>query len=277
MKLFFIVIISLFTALISNDNDSKYVIAGWPSGGLAISLTSLLNHLAYCEQSNKIPVVYWGKELYYYNEGGFNGSHNVFEYYFEPVSNLKYNDNDTINYFCQSCPISFSYYDTSDEKRFAANQLFNKYVKIKPVVQKKIDKFYNRYMARKKTIGIHIRGTDKKIEEKIVEPKEMIKEAIKHADKNTQFLISTDEQKILDEMIKLLKGRKVIYYKCNRSLDGEPLHIPTKKNLFIAQNGEDVLVEMTLLSKCDVFLHTLSNVSSIPLYLNCNLINITLK
>ena len=68
-------------------------------------------------------------------------------------------------------------------------------------MQAKVDRFYNTHLAGKKTIAIHLRGTDKHIEEKPVSPERIIAEALKYADENTQFFLATDEQKLLDAMI----------------------------------------------------------------------------
>jgi hypothetical protein len=101
---------------------------------------------------------------------------------------------------------------------------------------------------------------------------------LKYADENTQFFLATDEQKLLDAMIALLKGRTAVYYDCYRSVDSKPLHVHTKASKpSFAQLGEDVIVEMWLMGKCNMLIHTLSNVSSIPLYLNPSIPHITLR
>jgi hypothetical protein len=264
----------IFLFLCLSISASKHVIGSWTPGGMGICLHSVLGHLRHCEVNNKIPVVYWGSESAYYNPGGFNGSQNVWEYYFEPVSHLNYAHGDTIHQFCQSDCGLFSYLYMSQPMRTEAYRLIKKYIKIKPVVQHKIDEFYRTYMVGKKNIGIHIRGTDKVLEEKIVSPERMILEALKYADSETQFLIATDEKQILDKMINLLKDYNVVYYDCYRSENNHPLHVRGKPSY--AQLGEDVVVEMALLAKCDVFVHTLSNVSAVALYLNPEMENVTL-
>lgn len=77
-------------------------------------------------------------------------------------------------------------------------------------------------------------------------------------------------------MIALLPERKVLYYDCYRSQDGKPLHVKNRRPSF-AQVGEDVLIEMSLMAKCDLLVHTLSNVSNFPLYLNPKLPDIVFK
>ena len=145
-------------------------------------------------------------------------------------------------------------------------------------MQTKVDHFYNTHLAGKKTIAIHLRGTDKHKEEKPVSPERIIAEALKYADEDTQFFLATDEQKLLDAMIVLLKGRTIIYYDCYRSQDSKPLHVRSRASKpSFAQLGEDVIVEMWLMGKCDMLIHTLSNVSSIPLYINPRMSHVTMR
>lgn len=271
-----VVIAILFISTIVLSGE-KYVIGPWP-GGMGVCLTAVLNHLNLCELTNRTPVIYWLKDSLYYNHNGFNGSHNVWEYYFEPVSEMTYQRKDHLHHFYAEQYWKFSYYKITEQNRKDAHILINKYIKIKPIVRNKIDNFYEQYIRGKKTVGIHIRGTDKFIEDGRVEAAVMVTEALKYADEETQFLLSTDEQKLLDNMISLLSSlnRKFIYYDCYRSQDGSALHVrkvkPSK-----AQFGEDVIVEMVLLSKCDALVHTYSNVSSIPLYFNADMPHYAIK
>lgn len=125
-------------------------------------------------------------------------------------------------------------------------------------------------MVGKHTIGIHLRGTDKITEERPVPPEHIIEVALTQADENTQFLVASDEQKLLDKAVQLLQGYKVIFYDCYRSDNGKPLHTKKEKPSF-AQIGEDVLVEVSLFARCDLLIHTLSNVSAGALYFNPSL------
>jgi tetratricopeptide (TPR) repeat protein len=262
---------------VHRSRSDKYVIGHWGWGGMGIYLTSLLNHLLYCETHNLTPVVYWVNGLYN-NPEGFNNQRNGWEYYFNPVSHAHYNHGDAVHKHCgekEGCG-RFNYYDVSDEKRALAGKLITKYVHLNPIVQSKVNQFYNAHIAGRKTIAIHLRGTDKHTEERPVPPLTIITEALKYADHNTQFFLATDEQRLLDEMRTLLNGRKVISYDCYRSENGSPLHTRRPKPSR-AQLGEDVIVEMWLMSKCDILIRTLSNVSSIPLYINPQMPQITIR
>lgn len=259
----------------NQQRSGKYVIGYWP-GGMGICITSVLNHLSYCDYYGLTPVVHWAGGLYN-NPHGFNNKYNEWEYYFNPVSNLSYAPRDPINQYSGAGEgwAQFTYYDMSQEKRNFAEALISKYVHPNTIVQSKINQFYNTHMAGKNTIGIHLRGTDKNIEEKTVPPEVIVAEALKYANEDTQFFLATDEKRLLDAMIRLLNGRKVISYDCYRSETGAPLHVHKRPSF--AQVGEDVIVEMWIMSKCDILIHTLSNVSSIPLYINSKLPHVTMR
>lgn len=259
----------------SHTHTKKYVI-GVHHAGFFSALLGVLNHLVHCNNINKIPVVYWGSSSLYYLPGGFNGSHNVWEYYFEPVSHLAYKPNkDKVHASYGGEYAEFYYSALGQATRNKAYQIISQYIRIKPIVRAKIDTFYQEHMAGKRTIGIHLRGTDKFTEVKQVSVETIIDVARAQADQDTQFFVASDEQRLLDKAVDLLQGYKVIFYDCYRSNSDKPLHIKRDKPSF-AQLGEDVLVEACLLARCDLLVHTLSNVSAGVLYWNPSLKNILL-
>lgn len=273
MRVFiFFIYIALAPKIVAADNE-KHVIGVHPAGFFS-AFTGVLNQLSWCQKNNKIPVVYWDIYSFYYNPNGLNGSYNAWEYYFEPVSSLKYELGDIIHYGYSIGPSDFYYASTDQSKRDHAYRLISKYIKINKPVQQKIDQFYQENMINKNTIGIHLRGTDKYKEESLISAQQMIETALLYADADTQFLIATDEQQLLDTLISLLKDHKVIYYDCYRSTNGQPLH---SRKPYLPQIGEDVLVEVQLLSKCNIFIHTLSNVSAGVLYFNPHLKHVLVR
>ena len=284
----FVFLESCFSTWPSNNAKrtrfKKYVIGRWSKAGMGAALNSVLCHLSHCRSQDLIPVVYWHGGAYH-NPDGFNGENqNEWKYYFNQTSHLTYAQGDIINHLCNYKEYNnFKQANNFQKKRDIAYSLINDYIHLNPIVQAKVDHFYNTHLAGKKTIAIHLRGTDKYLETPLISPERIIAEALKHADKNTQFFLATDEQKLLDAMIALLKGRTVVYYDCYRSENGKPLHVqdnasPTSRiQPSFAQLGEDVIVEMWLMGKCDMFIRTLSNVSAIPLFLNPRLPHVTLS
>lgn len=234
-----------------------------------------LYSLLHCPRE-QTPVIIW-RHFLYYNEDGFNDKQNGWEYYFEPLTKATANN---VHMGFPSGPLNYA-----PKTRMLWNAIINHYVHIRPIVQQKIDQFYAQHMAHKKTIGIHIRGTDKHLEVKPISLETIITEALKHADHETQFLIATDEQQLLERATEMLKPYTVIHYDCYRSPNSQPIHYikdPTIADSSVtkpspAQLGEDVLIEALLLSKCDLFIHTYSNVSMAVAYFNPDLKHVLLQ
>jgi hypothetical protein len=300
---FFCAVLMLISNLDINGNDQispqKFVIGYGDYFGLFTAFFGTLNWLACCDEDLKIPVVYWGKGNPYYIEPGYNGSKNAWEYYFEPVSGLNYQEGDEIttefwnskyrDYLRTDIPVPagrdgsrehFSRKNiilpTNGEKQAREmfdrqylkeiNSIITKFVKVKPVILDKVESFYNTYMRGKKTVALHLRGTDKwKDGIATTDPLNIIKYAQQF--KNCQFLVATDEEKFLTLAKQELKGA-IIYYDARRSTVDVPLHLIEDANNNKAAHGEEVLIEVLLLSKCDLFLHTCSNVSTAALIFN---------
>ncbi len=273
-----IILLTIITSHCLTESSQKYVIGTWPAGGMGVCMISALQHLAYCEQEKKVPVVYWGPDSLYYHPNGFNGEmNNAWEYYFEPVSSLKYSNNDEIHHCCgssNSCGKFHSQNLDQQELRDQAHNLWQKYIKPKTNIQTKTEQFYRSQMQNKHIIGIHLRGTDITPYLKHLNLKAIADTALKHATKDSQFFIMSDDLKLFDKLCALLKDHKIISYSCYRSEDGKPLHYKNKKRPSFAQTGEDVIVEMLLLAQCDYLVLMESNISAIPLVIN-NEVNFT--
>ncbi len=267
-KLLFIIYLSS-----SYNIHSKYVL-GCRSAGLFSCVFDVINHLDWAEKNRQQLAIYWSKNYcLYYQKNGYNGSQNCWEYYFEPINKFKYFPGEKIFYAFyppdNCCVVQAENPDKLE--RLRVNAIIKKYIKIKPNILKKIENFYNMGMLGKKTIGIHLRGTDKKIE---VAPTDLnIIFDYANSFSGYQFLVATDEQYLLDMAKKKLHGR-VIYYNSHRSTTGNPIHLMGGDR---ALKGEEVLIEAVLLSRCDKFLHTFSNVSTAVLFLNPELENVYFK
>jgi hypothetical protein len=307
--LFFHII--LIFSPISLYGIEKCVRGGGPWGFFAEFLWAL-NHIEYSIANNKIPVIYWGKDFSY---NSFNCDDNIWDYYFEPISPLRYRSGDplhtepwyhnfsTLWWYCQyidnKCLLTPEEQKAlkpieDHERRYASaefddqrqdaypvgkynlhlyskqfrqwvkEKLLDPFIKIKPDIQQKIDSFYETHMKEKKTIGLHLRGNHLGKEVLSVPRLYLFEEANNYADLGYQFFIATDQEPLIEEAKKQLRG-PVIYYECQRFNETTSPY-PGKK--LDPQLGEDLLIETLLLSKCDHFIHTISNVSTAVLYFN---------
>lgn len=149
-------------------------------------------------------------------------------------------------------------------RRYVKETILDRYVKVKPVVQDKVEEFWTSHMKGKKTIGIHLRGKFLSNEAPRVPDEIIFAKANKYASKGYQFLVTSDQMPLIEKAIKELHG-PVIKYDCYRA---ESTTSPSKPQQLLPQLAEDVLVEALLLSRCDHFIHTLSQVSTAVLYFN---------
>jgi hypothetical protein len=262
----------LMTFCVDKINAQKHVI-GNTSAGFFSCFCCVLNHLEWCEKNNKIPVVYWGLPgCQFYQSQGYDGSFNPWEYYFEPLSDLFYSEQDRVdNTYWFENQMCFSGWALDDQTRKKAHELITKYIRVKPSIQKKIDDFYQKNMAGKKTIGIHLRGTDKYLEEPVVPLSRYIDKANEISHGSMQFFIASDDSKLFEQAKNLLKG-KVIYFDSFRASTNQ--HMWQNWHPQKARLGEEVLIEAILLSRCDLIIHGFSNVAAAALYFNPTVQNI---
>jgi len=251
--------------------QNKFVIGTWPVGGLAICIISVLQHLAHCEATNKTPVVYWGPGFYYYHPNGFNGVRdNVWEYYFEPVSDLRYTPGDSMSRCCgggAGCGQFSSINLHNQELRDQAHRLWKKYIRPKSILLDKVDQFYQANIEGKHTIGVHLRGTDVLPDVVGLKMQRIVDATLAQVRKDSQLFVTSDDLNLFNQFCSLMQGYKIVYYPCYKSDDGKPLHYRVQRPSY-AQAGEDVIVEMLLMSRCDYLVLMQSNVSAVPLIIN---------
>jgi hypothetical protein len=237
--------------------------------GFFAAFFAVLAHLNWCDKHGFTPTIFWDERSAYYDAAR---GPNAWEYYFEPVSSLRYDaahdtlitslcapDFTTIKHFCKH----------DEEYRLFVHGIIKKHIRLKPAVQEIIDSFYYEHsMDCIPTIGVHLRGTDKKTEIAIPHPLELIMVANKVAQtfKECQFFVATDEESLLDLARTHLHG-PVISYPAQRSASGIPVHLD-KKQANRSQLGSDVLVECILLSRCTALVHSHSNVSYTATFFN---------
>jgi hypothetical protein len=287
-KLLSLIIILSSSSLWCEESKPIFVIRR-DAGGLFAGVFTVINNVEWCEKNNYEPTVYWSENSLYFEKEGHNGvKDNVWEYYFEPISEIRYRPGMEGDFrFCQNYrapdgsaipgPYAADYDRNLDkEYREGIHDIISRYIKIKQYIFDKVDHFYQTQMSGKRNIGIHLRGTDKPLEQKydctVDNILETANQCIPADGEAYQFLIATDEEKLLNRAKELLRG-PVISYDSFKSKNGEPIHDSWGHGYNRAKLGEEVLVEVLLLSKCDVFVHTRSNVSTAALMFNPELHN----
>jgi hypothetical protein len=277
--------------------SNKFIVINSRSYGLFSNFLHTLQHLYLSEVRKRIPIVDWRICWYRQEEPYFGVKANVWEYYFEPVSSYRMEDIDQekdhvkhvhkyikgrrIHEEPEGCwdyqhsPPTDCLYSPSYEARSFVNSLIKKYVKIKPRIQKRVDVFYKNNMEGHKILGIHIRGCRDVADEARPHPlNKYVKRIRKYLsdDLDARVFIATDYEPYLQYFINIFKD-KVIFCDSLRSSSGFSAVCGFKtgrssKNRGGPIPGEEVIIEASLLSKCDLFFHSDSQVSSTVLYLN---------
>lgn len=148
------------------------------------------------------------------------------------------------------------------------NKIFTSVLKIKEDKEEKFKQKFIDLGITEKTLGIQIRGTDKKTE--VLEPNfdtivEKIDDKFNHLDIHNIFL-ATDDMKYLN-LMKERYGDLVLYDNTiHISLDGLPLHNSHNRKLV----NEEVLSSVYILSKCRHFMYSFSNVSLLALIMGAD-------
>lgn len=149
------------------------------------------------------------------------------------------------------------------------NKVFNSILKIKDEYINQFENLYSHFGIDDKTLGVQIRGTDKKDELPEINVDSvitLIDDYLNSGQVNKVFLC-TDDKKYLDALIDKY-GKIIIYDKSLTISDNsQSLHHHTSNRTKI---NEEVLSSVYLLSKCNYFLYSFSNVSFLALIMGVN-------
>ena len=147
--------------------------------------------------------------------------------------------------------------------------LADKYLKLKPKIVKEIEDFWHNNLAKNKTIAVHVRGSDKVVENNNLPEINQkyhlaIESYLKQVPDSLIFLL-TDDNSILEEYKKIY-GHKLRYTNCVRTDSQLGLHYQKQKSH--QKIGEEIIKDTYLAAKCDYFIgNGSSNVSTTILHL----------
>ena len=231
-----------------------------------------------------------------------NENDNVWEYYFEPIGELA--SDKTLEADCKINDIfmcgeldfdlenkflirNLHSYDKLkiwdlkdpleiDRHRKEVSKIIKKYVTIKPYILNKVKMFHdNRMQDSEVLIGVHIRGTDKKTEfpfrQLTIEDYAKTVQAImnENSDKKCKIYIASDNNEAIIKFASLFGRSNIIAYPSKRMPNfygNTPICLSS--DIDRKQHGEETLVEMLLLSKCQYIIGTDSNLNAAACYYN---------
>lgn len=238
------------------------------SPGFFCSFQSVVGFLKFVEEQKPIGFkVFFEKGLYLDSTIGPNW----WEYYFEPINIGKAKEDTEINHIGDMLKSQWSSEAISIIPREEASSLIQKHIKVKQLVQNKINVIKQKF-ENKNVIGIHYRGTDKSSEARRVSYNDVSNYIKTIFNSDDKIFVATDEQMFITHMVSVF-GDSVIYTNAIRSNDnGKPIHHTDGRPMkFAYQLGEDAVIDCYLLANCNMLVKTFSNLSSSAANINPNI------
>lgn len=205
----------------------------------------------------------FGKGGFYYDP---EKGDDWWSYYFQPIDqgipphNLKPCSGQTHVHLAINCVRNLS--------KQRCHELITKYIRLKPHIQKTLDRFIAANFKDMFVLGVHYRGTDKASEAPRLDYESVLNAislySFYHTGKELRIFVATDEADFLEEITTRFPNQ-VISYSTNRSINGNPLH-KARENMY--KQGEEALMDCLLLSRCDHLIRTSSNLSLCSTYFN---------
>jgi hypothetical protein len=133
-----------------------------------------------------------------------------------------------------------------------AHRLLQKYIRIQPWVQEKVDQFARRHLDGRHVLGVHYRGTDRGSEA----PKasydsmaDLVRRYLEHVPATDAVFVATDESEFVLYMQERFRGVEVLRYQATQiSDDDTPIHRMAGGDPYL--RGEEALLDCLLLSRC---------------------------
>lgn len=144
------------------------------------------------------------------------------------------------------------------------NQTLRSILRIKHDLQLKFEEKSEKLSIGKDTLGVQVRGTDKKVEISPPSVNRIIDHISKIISENRsikKIYVATDDANYLFPIKEKFKDQVIFDIEKDISYDGNPLHYSGDRN----KRNEQVLEDAYLLSKVDHFLYSFSNVSQLAL------------
>lgn len=237
----------------------------------------VLIKLYFAYERGLVPYVEWGERYLYYEEGGVDGEHNAFQYYFAPVSEIKgvghalhVIEADSSHYCQVKDKFDAVSYDVSEEYINAMAAMMERYIRYNKKTALYLERECDMLLGRKKTIGVHYRGTDfhkqynnhpvaVQIEQEIDEVRKLLEK-----DGYEQIFLATDENLAICRF-KEAFGERVKVYEDTFREDGEESiafsHSDRERHHY--RLGLEVLRDEYTLIQCDGLVCGYSNVTFI--------------
>lgn len=258
----------------TNSKNKKifYIIRRTPGAGLFSNFIFVLNHIKIADTLGFEPIIDMENFPTIYNEKkSVNKIKNAWNYYFE---NRKIYDTKKIlrnnKFLISSNRFSKSFSHSIDNTEF--RMLFKKYFKINDNHIKFANNFKKKNFLNQKILAVHLRGTSYKTSANhpfpltLTQTINLLENMLKKYKFDKIFLCTEDLSYF--NLIKNKFGNKIIYINnAYKSFKDDAFKTYPRK-LHRYKLGRDILIESLLISKCNSFVYTNSNVSEFVKFLD---------
>lgn len=274
--------------IFSRENRYYIIRRKSPWAGFYANYLYVAGHIVYALRKGYIPIVDMQNYPTLYNEKGeFKGTINAWEYYFDQPYHVGVEEAySSGNYILSDYSTMREYIPYKDGKSYfqiywkkAAPlvSVLQQYMMPKKEIMDEVTRFFEEHCANKKVLGVHYRGTDKKVfvknhflsaalENYLAKVDECVKE-----NNPDVVLLCTDDKEAISAFSEKYSG-KVVFSNAFRADAGDTEGIHLKKgNIRENHNyllGKEVIVDVMLLSMCDYFVFSHSNVATTVMFLN---------
>ncbi len=253
--------------------------------GFCAKLRRTLEALNFSDLCKFTPVVEWGKNTAYYDPGMNRITQNVFEYYFEPVSDIDYREiikcknvieshSGNGTFLMRHATFSGSY-EVNQSEIDKLGVIFKKYIHLNKTTREYIEGNMRNVLTGESILAVHVRGTDFNCEIKY-HPHAITTEQYLSKTKELcaggrykKVFLATDDASVL-EMFKQEFPDKLVYYEDVFRTENHigPHGTPSERPLHYYKLGLEVLRDVYTLANCDSLLCGLSQVAFAVRYVN---------
>lgn len=246
--------------------------------GFFSNYNRVLAYLYFADQYHLTPVIEYSRENTYAENHPVNGSMNPYEYYFcQPAGvGLAEMENNAVvlesrrenSWLANELDEKAVNYMRSDRFIREMGKLVKKYIRLQPSVKEFLDVQKKALLSGKKTLGVHVRGTDFKWNYNghpvCVTSGEYLKKALELVNEGgyAQVFLATDDLDAVDKF-HMEFGERLVYYSDVIRSNGNVtvMKSESERSDHHYLLGLEVLRDMVTLAECDGFLAGLSQVS----------------
>ncbi len=250
--------------------------------GFAAAMYWTLKEIIFSDFLNMTPVVEWGNTATYYDAGMDQITMNTFEYYFDPVSRINFKDvkycrnviegNIGHGYFCTK---RLNGYDMQQDEVEELGNVYKKHIHLNNKTSKYIESQIEYMLGNKKTLAVHVRGTDfnqgYKDHPTVVPPMEYLiktRDLYSNGEYDRVFL-ATDDANVLELFIQEFKDKLLYYTDVMRATGCTiPVAIFNNRPFHYYRLGLEVLRDIYTLANCESLICSRSGVAFAARYIN---------